>query len=135
MKKLALFLACAMFLVGFSGCGGRNDPEDVLNELSTVTEEFVTAADSAQDADEAVAAIDDYFKKVSKLSPRLGSVMRKYPQLRENPPEEFKDIVARLKEANDEFNDAMAALNDDFGEDPKYIQGKKRIYREAGSPF
>ena len=136
MKNLVLFLTCALFLVSLAACGGSEeyvDAKEVLGELLLHTEGFVKAADKAQDVDDAVAAIDKYYSNVSKLSPALKKVMRKYPGLKENPPEELKDLIEKLNDANKKCNRAMAALDDTYSKDPEYTKAKRIILREAGS--
>ena len=135
MKNLVLFLTCAIFLVSLAACGENKeyaDAKEVLGELLLHTEGFVTAADKAHDVDDAVAAVDKYYSNVSKLSPTLKKIMRKYPGLKENPPEELKDLIEKLNNANKDCNRAMAALDNTYGQDPQYTNLKRIIIKEAG---
>lgn len=139
MKKLVLFLSCSLLLVGLSNCGGGGkygDAKDVYNEMIALTEEFISKCDNAPDAQEAVAAYEDYLDSLFEMRPRLGRVMRKHPELKEEDPQvddaEMQNLLDRVKELQDEMNDAMAALKEEFGSE--YKKGLKRVNKKW-SPF
>jgi hypothetical protein len=133
-RKFILFLNCVLFLASLAACGGGEeyaDAKEVLGEVLLHTERFVSAANGAQNVDDAVAAIDKYYTNLSRLSPALKKVMRKYPGLKENPPEELEDLIEKLNDANRNCLKAMAALDDTYGQDPEYTKLKRIILREA----
>ena len=133
MKKVAILVSLAALVV-LTSCGGGGkyaDAKAVINNQLQAMETFSIAVEKAQDSPQIVAALDQLQQSMEKLMPRVQKLQEKYPEIKDkkNPPEELKEVTARMEGGAQKFMGAMMKVATKYGEDPKVQEAMKKIQK------
>ena len=119
--------------LGLYGGGKYSDAKPVIEEMAVSFEKFIVGLEKAADADSVAAALDSYSNVVVKLAPKVKTVMKKYPELKDETthPEELKPLLRKM----DDLTKRMAGLFGKIGqysEDPKVKAALERWEKTMG---
>lgn len=129
MKKLVLLLTVALFLLGLSACGGGKyaDAKALIEKQIKITEDFVTACDGVQNADDAAKAITDFANGINSLKPEMEALDKKYPEMKEGEvPDELKPLITKVGEVSAKVPGAMGKLTA-YSADEKVAEALKLL--------
>ncbi|MGD2092143.1 MAG: hypothetical protein PVH61_38590 [Candidatus Aminicenantes bacterium] len=132
MKKLSLLLVVGLFLLAFACGGGGDDPKSVMKDYFNVMDDFYSSVEKAENADDIVAAIDNFSKGIQELAPRMKKVQEQYPELNMKNgkiPEEFKEFEEKINEIGPKMMGLMGKFAK-YANDPK-VQAAQQKMMEA----
>ncbi|NLW51571.1 MAG: hypothetical protein GXY85_12140 [Candidatus Brocadiaceae bacterium] len=129
-KALAAVAVLSLTLVS-CGKGADGSLRDVVEAQLKMMEEFASAMDKAQNADQVAAALEQHAKQVEKLAPRVKALAEKHPELAGmgasgQLPAELKEYEAKIEAAATKMMGAMGKMMQ-YGEDPKVQAAMERI--------
>lgn len=113
MKKLVLFAALGLFLLGFAACGGQYaDAKETMQESIDLMNNFSDAMEKADDGKAVAAALEDYIDGMKSMTAKMEELSKKYPELndKDKTPEELKDLMAKGEEASQRMSGAMMKI-------------------------
>ncbi|HOO76923.1 MAG TPA: hypothetical protein PK636_03425 [bacterium] len=129
MKKMALVVIGLMAVAIVGGCGGGGSDADLIKEQKAAMSDFADAVESAQNADQAAAAIDQLTATMTSLRPRMEEMAKKYPGIKEGKdvPEEIQAELNDMDETVQKLMGAMMKIQQSFGQDPKVTEAMQKL--------
>jgi hypothetical protein len=108
LKKITGFILILLMIsaVSCSRYKKYGDIRDFINEVAATEDEFLSQVDNAASADDVAAAVDNFGKKLIKLSENSREIKKKYPEIDkwvDNPPDELKLDLAKLDDTEGKF--------------------------------
>ncbi len=131
MKKLVLCLTVVVFLVGLVACGGGGEyaeAKEVMEDMIGAFDGFGTAMEKANDAKAVAAALNDFLAKMEDLKPKMDELEKKYPNLKNEPPEELKDLMPKMDEAGKKMMGAMMKIGQ-YAADPEVAKAMEKLQK------
>jgi hypothetical protein len=103
MKKLVLAAAVFLLLFGLSVYGGGvySEVKQLMEKVVLLLEKLTVGLEEAEDADDVVAALDNYSSDILPMAPKMKKLIKKYPELKElkdenTCPEELKTVMEKI---------------------------------------
>ncbi|CCK78575.1 hypothetical protein [Desulfobacula toluolica] len=107
---LATVLLTAFLVLGCSS-NANNDAKSIIKNQANVTEDYVNGLVSAKNADDMVAAIENYTEGMKKLIPELKEFEKNYPEYKQGKmPEWMEADIKRLEAASAKIPEAMMKM-------------------------
>ena len=135
MKKLFTLVTIVVFLSMMFACGGGKyaEAKKVMEKFISITNDFVSDMEKADDADSTAAAINAYADEMADLSADMKKVQEKYPEIKdqENPPEELKELSAQMEEVMPKMMAAMMKLAK-YAQEPAVMEAQKKLQQAMG---
>jgi Tfp pilus assembly protein PilP len=138
MRKLVVFTQVIILAASFS-CGKKkyNDIREFIDEVVATQREFLSSMEKSANADEAVAAINNFGDKLIRLSEKSVVIKKRHPEIDtwgNQPPDELKKDLAKLDEPESEFEKVFfnKKLKPIF-EDEKVKQAFLKLREKMGS--
>lgn len=108
LKKITGFILILVMIsaVSCSRYKKYGDIREFINEVAATEDEFLSQVDKAANADDVAAAVDNFGKKLVKLSESSREIKKKYPDIDkwvDNPPAELKLDLAKLDDTEGKF--------------------------------
>ena len=132
MKKLILITALFMFLLGLAvyGSGVYSEVKLLMEKVILSLEKLITGLEEAEDADDIVAALDNYTNEVLPLGPKMKELIKKYPELKElkdenNCPEELKPVMKKIEKLGERMVGGLAIVQE-YANDAKVKEAQLR---------
>jgi len=136
MKKLFTLLTIVVFLSMMFACGGGKyaDAKKVMGKFISITTDFASDMEKADDADSTAAAINAYADGMSALSPEMIKVQEKYPEIKDqaNPPEELKELAGQMEEIMPKMMAAMMKAAK-YSQEPAVMEAQKKLQEAIGA--
>lgn len=150
MRKALVLFAIVFLVIGVGACkkgdkaadtstpavpvGKYADAIPVVEKFVTANENFVADLEKVASADDLVGALNKITATLKDLAPKMKEIGDKYPEFKtqENPPEEFKPVMARLETVMGKLMSAMGKAAP-FMEDPKVQEAQKAYQDVMGS--
>lgn len=137
MKKCAILLGLAVFVLGLMACGGGGgggkygDVKSLMNKFNDSTEKWLEAMDKADSAKKVAAALSDYAKTMKGMRADMEKMEEKYPELQgmENPPEELKEQAQKMEELMGKMMSVMMKAAQ-YADDPD-VKAAQKEFEEA----
>lgn len=109
--KLVTVLILILFLGGVAFGEDYADFKKLLREVMEVMSTFAEDLNSAENADQVVAAINKYDKAITPLEPRMDELDEKYEDIDDvNYPIELAEVMDEYTETMSELGAAMNVL-------------------------
>ncbi|MCK4943498.1 MAG: hypothetical protein KAS65_07970 [Candidatus Aminicenantes bacterium] len=135
MKKLFTLVTIFVFLSMMFACGGGKyaDAKKVMGKFISITNDFVSDMEKADDADSTAAAINAYAHEMEHLSADMKKIQEKYPEIKdqENPPEELKELAGQMEEVMPKMMAAMMKLAK-YAQEPAVMEAQKKLQQAMG---
>lgn len=132
MKKLVLITAVFLLLFGLAVYGGGvySEVKLLMEKVVLSLEKLTTGLEEAENADDVVAALDNYTNEVLPLGPKMKELIKKYPELKElkdenNCPEELKPIMEKIDKLGERMVGGLAIVQE-YANDPKVKEAQIR---------
>lgn len=136
MKKLFTLLTILVFLSMMFACGGGKyaDAKKVMGKFISITNDFASDMEKADDADSTAAAINAYADGMSALSPEMKKIQEKYPEIKDqkNPPEELKELAGQMEEIMPKMMAAMMKAAK-YSQEPAVMEAQKKLQQAMGA--
>ena len=128
--SLTLMLCLLVSLSLFNGCGGKKyaDAEEVLEEYTSIMNEFISELDKAGNAKDVAKAINNYADGMERLMPDMKKMEEKYPELSDsdNPPEELMELQKKTQASAQKFVGSMMKIAP-YMNDPEVQKAQERM--------
>lgn len=135
MKKLVLVAGALLLLSGVAVYGGGvySEVKPLMEKMAMSLEKFITGLEKADNADDVVAALDNYSKEILNLVPKMKELINKYPELKElkeeeTPPEELKPVMKKMEELGKRMFGVFAKVQQ-YTNEPKVKEAQKRWHK------
>lgn len=111
MKKLMLIGIILLLAGGTVFAEEYEDFKSLLLEVMELMDTFAEDLNKAENADQVVAAIENYHEAIEPLEPKMDEMDEKYPDFDEtNHPEALAEVMEEYAETLEKFSGAMAVL-------------------------
>ena len=135
MKKLFTLLTILIFLSMMFACGGGKyaDAKKVMGKFISITNDFASDMEKADDADSTAAAINAYAHEMEHLSADMQKIQEKYPEIKDqqNPPEELKELAGQMEEIMPKMMAAMMKAAK-YAQEPAVMEAQKKLQQAMG---
>jgi len=125
MKKLVLITVVFLLLFALAVYGGGiySEVKPFMEKVIQSLEKLITGLEEAENADDIVAALDNYSNEILPLGPKMKELIKKYPELKElkdesTCPEELKPIMEKINELGERMVVGLAKVQE-YANDPK----------------
>jgi hypothetical protein len=132
MKKLVLITAVFLLLFGLAVYGGGvySEVKSIMEKVVLSLEKLITGLEEAENADDIVAALDNYSNEILPLGPKMKELIKKYPELKElqdesTCPEELKPIMEKIDKLGKRMVGGVAKIQE-YANDPKVKEAQIR---------
>lgn len=130
MKKLITGVTLVLLLVTFTVSAAEKyaDAKPLIKEMIKVLEKFVVSLEKADNGAAIVAALDSHTKGMTKLTPGIKEMYKKYPEMKKNDvdlPDSMKHLDKKMKELTKKFVKLYSKIRK-YGEDPKVKTAMER---------
>lgn len=130
MKKVALFAIVGLILWSGVVYGGGKYAEikPIIEKMVVSFEKFITDMEKADNADAVVAGLDAFTEMIKKLAPKMKEIIKKYPELKDETthPEELKPLLKKMDELGKKMFGVMGKIQQ-FANDPKVKEANQRF--------
>ncbi len=135
MKKVLSILTVVIFMSMMFACGGGKyaDAKKVMGKFISITNDFASDMEKADDADSTAAAINAYAHEMEHLSADMKKIHEKYPEVKDpqNMPEELKEVAAQMEEVMPKMIAAMMKLAK-YAQEPAVMEAQKKLQQAMG---
>ena len=131
---IVVMLLPVLMIVMACGSDKYSEAQALYIDHAKATEDYVSGLESAQNADDAAAAIDRYTDNMKELIPRIKALQKQHPELREmhanrQVPEELQEATERLEAATEKVQGATMNMMK-YMMDPKVQKAMQRMGQE-----
>jgi len=114
-------------VVSLAGCGGGSSDVAVIEAQKEAMDDFSSSMEKANDADQQVAAINDFREALEEIAPQAKALQEKYPGLKEGKdiPEDLQAEIKGVEEAAMAMMGALMKVAQ--SEDPKVQEAMKQL--------
>jgi hypothetical protein len=132
MKKLAWITALFLLLLGLAvyGSGVYSEVKLLMEKVILSLEKLSTGLEEAENADDIVAALDNYSNEILPLGPKMKELIKKYPELKElqdenTCPEELKPVMEKIDKLGERMVVGLAIVQE-YSNDAKVKEAQIR---------
>ena len=133
MKKLCAGLLLLIFMV-FAACSGGGkygEVKSVMSDYIKANEDAAAALEKADTGQAVAKALEPYVEKMTKLSTKMESFDKKFPELKGEPPEELKELNKKFEESLNSFVGMLMPKIMQFVDDPDVKQAMEKFDKMA----
>ena len=127
LTVLGLFIA-AMLACG-SGSDQYGDVKKTMERVAKVMETFVKEMDQADDGGSVASALNKFADEMVILQPKMGELLKKYPQLQspENFPPDVREILDKVENLERDKMQSVFMKATKYGDDPDVAKAMQKI--------
>ena len=110
ISKGLLLAAVVLFVFNLTACSSKySDVEEIMNAQVTAMENYISAMEKAENAEDVAASIRGFTSEMKELIPQLNEVMAKYPELsdKQTPPGELQSVSEEMRIQSGNLQGAM----------------------------
>ena len=130
MKKVALVAMVGLILWSgvLYGGGKYTEIKPIIEKMVVSFEKFINDMEKAENADAVVAGLDAFTEVIKKLAPKMRAIIKKYPELKDETthPEELKPLLKKMEELGKKMFGVMGKIQQ-FANDPKVKEANQRF--------
>lgn len=122
-------VACAVLVAGFAGCkkSERSEISDLYDGMTGIFEQAAIKIEASKTGKEAGDALLSSSDKMLEFSRKADAFAKSHPDFNVANEPEFKDAMAKYKEASGKFLKAVAAAGVKFAKDKDYQEALQKI--------
>jgi hypothetical protein len=125
MRKLVVFATVVLLLFGLAVYGGGvySEFKLLMEKVVLSLEKFITGLEKAENADDVIAALDNYTNDILPLAPKMKELIKKHPELKElqdenTCPEELRPVMEKIDKLGKRMVGGLAKIQQ-YANDPK----------------
>ena len=130
-NSLNLMLSILVSLFLLNGCSSKKyaDAEKTRNDYINIMDEYITALDESDDAEDVAKAMNRFCDKMEVLMPRMERMVEKYPDLKDtqNLPEELKESQKGIEALKEKMISSMLTSLKTYMGDPEVQKALGRV--------
>lgn len=120
-----------MSISGVTPAAADEESRKVLQEMIRETDGYVKALGTVASAAELAHVMNIYADALEPLKPGMDKIKQKYPDLKTNPPEELKPLVAQFGQLMGQMM-AASMKHTQYAQDPAVMKATQRVQALLG---